>query len=358
MRAQRWLAVLALMGLVSTACWPAPLPRVVKIGLVAPFEGRYRDVGYDAVYAARLAVRDLNADASDRWRFELVAYDDRADPVLARDVARNLITDPNVVAVIGHYRSETTAAAAPLYAEAGLPLITVGTAVPPSAQVRQLWPAPEAIAETIFMLEVMASSKLQSVDVWGDDSPLGRALRAHLSKGSERPIDGARADLVLSALPAAETAARLAAWRADGWTGQLVGGPALASQSFVDVAGSEVVEGACFWSPYPLPQDLPGRDAWRAAYEDVGPHVPAPGPYALPSYVAVQLIAEVVRAELKPGQPPEREQLTVSFTSTKTETLLGEIAWTSAGRWASPVYHHYCWREGVPNWIKQVPSAP
>lgn len=43
-----------------TACVPK-LPRVIKIGLVAPFEGRYRYVGYDAIYAARMAVQEINA---------------------------------------------------------------------------------------------------------------------------------------------------------------------------------------------------------------------------------------------------------------------------------------------------------
>ena len=34
---------------------------VIKIGLVAPFEGRFRAIGYEAVYAARLAIREINA---------------------------------------------------------------------------------------------------------------------------------------------------------------------------------------------------------------------------------------------------------------------------------------------------------
>ena len=37
---------------------------VIKIGLVAPFEGRDRAIGYDAVYAARLAVRQANAQVT------------------------------------------------------------------------------------------------------------------------------------------------------------------------------------------------------------------------------------------------------------------------------------------------------
>jgi ABC-type branched-subunit amino acid transport system substrate-binding protein len=78
---------------VLTACVPA-LPRVIKIGLAAPFEGRYRSIGYDAIYAARLAVREINAAGGvNGWQLELVAYDDRADLEMSRAAARNLLTE-------------------------------------------------------------------------------------------------------------------------------------------------------------------------------------------------------------------------------------------------------------------------
>lgn len=116
-----------LLLLTLIACLPPALPPVIKIGLAAPFEGADRDIGYDAIYAARLAVREINAaGGADGWRLELVAYDDRGDTELARTAARNLAVDPDVVAVIGHFRPASTAAAQPVYAEAGLPLLALG----------------------------------------------------------------------------------------------------------------------------------------------------------------------------------------------------------------------------------------
>ncbi|HPD40565.1 MAG TPA: ABC transporter substrate-binding protein [Anaerolineae bacterium] len=118
-----WLLLLVTL----TACLPPALPPVVKIGLVAPFEGADRDVGYEAIYAARLAVREINAaSGAGRARLELVAYDDRADAGFATTAARNLATDEDVIAAIGHFRPESTAAARPVYAEAGLPLLALG----------------------------------------------------------------------------------------------------------------------------------------------------------------------------------------------------------------------------------------
>jgi branched-chain amino acid transport system substrate-binding protein len=105
---------------------------VVKIGLVAPFEGRDRAIGYDAIYAARLAVRQINAAGGiGGHRVALVALDDRGDPELARQTASALLIDPDVVAVVGHYLPETTAAVTEDYANRGLAHLPAGA--PPFA---------------------------------------------------------------------------------------------------------------------------------------------------------------------------------------------------------------------------------
>jgi ABC-type branched-subunit amino acid transport system substrate-binding protein len=121
---------LGLVLLALTACGRAEARRsdpVVKIGLVAPFEGRYRDIGYDVIYSARLAVREANeASEPGQTKVMLVAVDDFGDADSARQFARAMVVDPDVVAVIGHWLPETTAAAAPIYAAAGLAFVPTG----------------------------------------------------------------------------------------------------------------------------------------------------------------------------------------------------------------------------------------
>lgn len=119
-----------LVGLLAVAGWLSACraaPPVVKIGLVAPFEGRHRALGYDVIYSARLAVQEINQQGGlDGQLVALVAYDDRGDPDLATEIAQALTLDPAVIAVIGHWQPATTAAAAPIYAAAGLPLLPMG----------------------------------------------------------------------------------------------------------------------------------------------------------------------------------------------------------------------------------------
>lgn len=122
-----WLLLTVYCLLLTVLAGCASVQPVVKIGLVAPFEGAQRELGYDAIYAARLAVRQINQSGGvGGYRVALVALDDRGDVQLAGETAVSLTVDPKVVAVIGHGLEQTTAVAQPIYAEANLPLLPLG----------------------------------------------------------------------------------------------------------------------------------------------------------------------------------------------------------------------------------------
>ncbi|MEE9616367.1 MAG: ABC transporter substrate-binding protein, partial [Anaerolineae bacterium] len=176
--------------LLLTGCqFPGTVRPTVKIGLVAPFEGRYRYVGYDVIYAVRLALHEANAAGGvgsppleggrgrvGRYYVELVAYDDGADPAMAAEQARKLAADPQVVAAIGHFRDETTGAALSGYAEAGIPLVApaVLDRVLPwgGAEVYRLGPADGTLAHAL--LQYVKTEHV--VALVSDGGPLGVAL--------------------------------------------------------------------------------------------------------------------------------------------------------------------------------------
>lgn len=78
--------------LILAGCAPRT-GQIVRIALLAPFEGADRDIGYEALYAARMAV----AETDDIW-LELLPIDDGGDQGVAR--ARALAADPLVKAVL------------------------------------------------------------------------------------------------------------------------------------------------------------------------------------------------------------------------------------------------------------------
>ncbi|MBC7812528.1 MAG: hypothetical protein H7175_15345, partial [Burkholderiales bacterium] len=92
-----------LLILVTSACAVSHTAPLTRIALLAPFEGRYREVGYDALYAARLALAD-----DGRGNIDLLAVDDGGTPQNAADHAAALAHDPlvKVVIVLGYDATE------------------------------------------------------------------------------------------------------------------------------------------------------------------------------------------------------------------------------------------------------------
>jgi ABC-type branched-subunit amino acid transport system substrate-binding protein len=142
-----------------------PMP-TYKIALVAPFEGRQRQVGYDVFPALRLAIREqINAGGVGNAFVTFIAYNDSADPAMAARVAHNVALDSEVLAVMGHLTLSTTLAAMDVYTNANLPLLTLlvpADGVPQSPFVFNLSPA---------LGSAKVDVKSATCEVLGDTSP-------------------------------------------------------------------------------------------------------------------------------------------------------------------------------------------
>jgi hypothetical protein len=111
---------------VLSACsFAGSVKPTVKIGLSAPFEGQDRDLGYEVLYAVRLAVWQRNASGGvgGRYLVEFVALNDFDDVREAFTQARKMAVDPGVLAVLGGWSPETAQAAAEEYGRLELPFL-------------------------------------------------------------------------------------------------------------------------------------------------------------------------------------------------------------------------------------------
>ena len=337
------ISTLFFLCLFTISCSSPPVPRVYKIGLVAPFEGAYRDIGYDAIYAARLAVREINTfSVSQGWALELVAYDDRAEPNMARTSARNLVTDTDVLAVIGHYTNGTTTAASNTYIAAGLPLLVIGGG-PESPTLWHLAPPPQQ--QIAVMLKIYGESTSIAA-VWGEDA-LASELHKQLAARKVDVMDtrseltSTLPDTIFSTLPPLQTAEYLTLWSKDGWHGRLLTTNFLHTSDLTRMS-SEWLKRACIITPYPSPDDLDDLEIWKAAYTNTGPHVPEPGPYALPTYDIIYLIAEVIAKGFEQNTPLNRQYINAALEHVRFAGKLGDIIWDEDGYWDSAPLYHYC----------------
>ncbi len=332
--------VLLLLLLLSAACaFPGSVRPTVKIGLVAPFEGRYRYVGYDAIHAVRLVLQEANQRGGVGGHgVELVAYDDGAVPSMAAEQAQKLGVDPDVIGTIGHFRHDTTAAALAVYGRAGLPLVapTAVDATPGSHEkmVYSLSPSDSSLAAALLDRAAALAGDTAVVLATGGE-PLGAVLHeearerglpvlsesAHRDGGSLAALSP-DARVTVIALEPVEAGEVVSALREEGWTGAVLGGPALAATDFVAVAGA-AAEGAEFITPWPFPRDLPAAEGFTLAYLEMSGGA-QPGPHALAAHDATQMLLAAVERAAATGELT-RATMASALSSADEEGMLHQV---------------------------------
>jgi hypothetical protein len=98
-----------LLLVLLSGCTVSRQAPVVKIALLAPFEGRYREIGYDALYAARLAIAESGYN-----HIDLLAIDDGGNIDSAIDRAHAIQRDQQIALtlVLGVQASDSQVQAA------------------------------------------------------------------------------------------------------------------------------------------------------------------------------------------------------------------------------------------------------
>jgi hypothetical protein len=143
---KRILQIFGIICLLAVQCACAVdkgLP-VSKIALLAPFEGRYREVGYNAYYAARLALQDAG-----HLEVDLLAVDDggTVDSSITRAHALRQDPDVKVVLALGYAATDEQVQRA----FGNLPVLVIGN-----------WSA-RPINETVFILSSKEVGELTTV---------------------------------------------------------------------------------------------------------------------------------------------------------------------------------------------------
>jgi ABC-type branched-subunit amino acid transport system substrate-binding protein len=130
------LLLFVICCLLSACAMPGDAASIVRIGVIAPFEGAGRPLGYAVLPAIKTAAAEANASgALGRYQVLVVAFNDDLHGPAAADQAKALALDPEVLAVVGPWTAETLAAAGPILAEAGLPMLAAtDTPIPPAGE--------------------------------------------------------------------------------------------------------------------------------------------------------------------------------------------------------------------------------
>jgi branched-chain amino acid transport system substrate-binding protein len=273
------------------------------------------------VRGAQIAIDELHKESfrinDKRAKFELVVEDDKASKEVGPVAAQRLV-DAGVVGVFGHFNSGVSIAAAPIYAKAGIPQLSVSTN--PKYTRLGLKTTFRITADDIQQgaaLGRLMGDKLrvQSVFLIDDTTLFGIGLREEVEKAfkakSLKPpsesIDPSTKDYgpVIEKIKAASADAVffggdegvglpfLKALRESGSTAIFVVGDAMCDESFLVKAKGLVEQGFfCTLAGVP-PSWLAEGINFTQAYKET--HKVVPGSYASLAYTGIQVFAQAMQ---------------------------------------------------------------
>lgn len=363
------------MLLLAGCAMPGSTKPIVKIGLVAPFEGLYRPLGYGVLYAVKLAIRERNEQGGVAgYMVELVALDDGNDPIEAAQSARELALDPDVMGGIGHFSNAATLAALPEYHQAGLALVTLSTAdavtesqshlSKPSvfrlcARNDQLGEAAARFAVTglgarrfavirgeddladAFIATAQGLGTVIALDDKLDAPGLLAALSGKLSpfegihcrgdnsSGDDLPGD-AVLDLVFFSGGSVKGAELIVRAREMGIGTPFMGGSGLDSPKLVQIGG-QAVEGTIYATVNP---DVPEEGSFSEGYLALAGHPPVP--HAILAYDATNVLLDGLAWAIAHDGKPTRQGVVTGLAGTQRDGLSGPIAFDTRGELIEP----------------------
>jgi branched-chain amino acid transport system substrate-binding protein len=313
--------------------------------VAAPSSGPLAADGLGLKRAVELAASEAGSCEDYPLRLEVVAFDDRGDPEQAARLARDISADPAVIAVVGHLTSGCSIAAAQVYAEAGLAMLTPSATSPEVTlqQTRTGWSGPrvafrippsDAVLGGYAAQYAYGRLKLRRIAVIHDDTPYGRDLSEAFSRGFS--TQGGQA---LPGAPAGWPGLRpdgafyggaykgfgllLKQARAAGWRFPFISGDGAKAPELFDIAGPAADGAYLAASGVPL-ESLPSASDFAARY--LQRYAAAPRTFDHYAYEAGRILVECLRQS-----GPDRAELLEALRASRHSGMLGTIVFDSKG---------------------------
>ncbi len=115
-------ATMLATGLALAVCGSAAASeKVIKIATQSPLSGDQSAVGVDIKRGAELALEQLAGPLTEMgFKVDLAPYDDQANPDSGVANAKRIVSDPQVLAIVGHYNSGVQIPSSEVYHTSGL----------------------------------------------------------------------------------------------------------------------------------------------------------------------------------------------------------------------------------------------
>lgn len=331
---------------------------VIKIASQSPLSGGQSAVGTGIRNGAELAIEQLGGPLRDMgFEIQFVPFDDQASPDVGVSNAQQIVADPAILALIGHYNTGVAIPSSEVYNQNGLVMVSpanTGPAVtdrglptvnrvvgrddlqgPTGAQfaaslddVNSVWVLHDTTAYGQGVAEFFRQeAEKQGLEVVGFE---GTEERANFD-GILQPILAVAPDLIYFGGIYDQFGIFISQARAAGYQGYFMGPDGIDSPDLAELGGEAAV--GVFYTTVAGPASL-YPNAAQFIEDYTAKYGEAPTPFAAQSYDSTGIVlAALERAiEANGGTLPTREQLTAEVRATENyEGLTGTITFDDNG---------------------------
>jgi branched-chain amino acid transport system substrate-binding protein len=344
--------------------------KIVKLGFIGPLTGKYAKMGIGGLNSFKLAVKQWNEKPDTKYKYEVVSFDDEGVPQKGVEVATKACSDPEIIAVAGHYNSMVAIATTDVFHKFGvvnvvwgavLPSITYGNDYPEICRVNGTQ-VEQNEANAQLVVDKLGFKKFAIIY---DTTDYGRGhlqyFKEALARRGITPI--AEEGIVIDQKDFTTVLTKIKALNPEviyfggltpegvniklqmdklGIKAQFLGTSGIKSDDFNSALGEHAEGVICMLDGAPV-EKLPGGKAFMEAYNKEGYAEPpeAYGPFA---YCAANIL---IRAIEKVG--PDRAKVIEEVNKTDYEDIIGRIHFNEYGQNDVPLATPYVSQDG--QWV-------
>jgi branched-chain amino acid transport system substrate-binding protein len=339
----------ALVALVAVAVFSAVPARaqdkkIIKIATQSPLSGEQANVGVGIKNGAQLAIEQLSEPLKKMgFEVQLAPFDDQATPDVGVANANNIINDPAILAVVGHYNSGVAIPSSEVYNTVNLTMISPANTNPKITD-RNLPTVNRVCGRDdiqgakiggVFLDFAKDKLGVKTVFIVNSNTAYGKGVAEFFKKaaeernikvlGFEATEEKSNFDAILTPIKAQNPdlvywggeitgATFLKQMRDKGIKAIFAGPDGIDDSDFARITGKDGV-GAYFTTTAGPAENFPRAKDFVASY--VKAFSKAPPPYAAQAYDAAHIALLAIEKSVKDGKMPTRKDVATAVRATK-----------------------------------------
>jgi branched-chain amino acid transport system substrate-binding protein len=359
---KRLLVVLSLLiAAIMTISGPvAAADQIIKIATQSPLSGDQSVVGVDIKRGAELALEQLSAPLTKMgFKVELAPFDDQANPDAGVANAKRIVSDPAILAVVGHYNSGVQIPSSEVYHTSGLVNVSPAN-TNPKVTTRGYMEVNRIVGrddvQGVVGADFAAGKKVKSVFVVHDKTAYGQGIAEFFKQraqekglkllgfeGTEEkanfdsllsPMIAGNPDLVYFGGMAFQGAVLFKQARERGYMGIFLSDDGFDSSDAVKIGGKTLIDGGgTFYSTVSGPASIyPGTAKFVQDFK--AKYNAAPQPFAAQGYDSMGICLKAIEdaAKANGNKLPNRQAVTKAVRALKDYSgITGKFTFNSIG---------------------------